>query len=167
VSKPERASWIALLVNLLVGVWYFNAVFSLPGDVNLYSPALAHLIVQLIILSIVLAIAAEVVFHVLAGQPSDKVSQDERDRLIAARAARNGYYLLAAGVFAIMARIVMAASVEQMPSYVRAWHEPGAIETLFAGPVSPLHVANLLLLAVMVAGAVVNASRVFYYRRGY
>lgn len=167
MSKQERASWIALFVNALVGVWYFSAVFSLPGDMNLHSRALVHLFVQMIILSIVFTIAAEIVFHIVAGKPSDKVSQDERDRLIAARATRNGYYVLASGVFIVMARIVMAASVEQMPAFKRAGHVPGVIETLFGGAVSPLHIANLLLLAFMLAGAFVNASRVFYYRRGY
>ena len=35
------------------------------------------------------------------------------------------------------------------------------------GAVSPLYIANLLLLAFMVSGTVVHASRIFYYRRGY
>jgi ABC-type multidrug transport system permease subunit len=167
VSKQERASWTALVVNVLIGVWYFSAIFSLPGDLNLYSRALMQLIIKMIIVSIVVAIAAEIVFHILAGQPKDKVSEDERDQVIDTRAARNGYYLLVAGVFVIITRIVMAVSVEQMPAFKRAGHTAGVIETLFATPVSPIYIANLLLLAFFAAGTAVHASRIFYYRRGY
>ena len=38
MSKQERASWVSLVVNLVVGVYYFSANFKIAGAGNVFGP---------------------------------------------------------------------------------------------------------------------------------
>lgn len=168
MSTQERTSWVALAVNLVVGVWYFTAVLGMPGEVDIYSVGMARLIIRITFIAIVLAIAAEILLRWLSDQPRDVVAADERDGLISSKAFRNAYFVLSAGVFAVIVRIVLAAGFTRIPAGTLAHGAPpGVIQTWFFHAVGPVFVAHMLLLAIMVASTAVYASRIFYYRRGY
>ena len=113
MSRQERISWVSLVVNVVIGAYYFSAIFDLAESGELYGPAMAGLIFRLIVIAIVIGIAGEIVLTVLSGRAADKVSADERDRLINARATRNGYYVLTAGVILLTSHIVLVGGMNR------------------------------------------------------
>ena len=169
MSQQERISWISLIVNLLIGYWYFERVFSLPADANLFGARMAAFAVQLIILSIFIGIACEIALRMVQRGASDgdadKNKVDERDMLIGLKASRNAYGVLAVAVVVVLAQI---AIIEMAP---RWWHRmpvpDNVLERIAIGPIAPMHIAQLLLLALTLAAITVYISRIFYYRRGY
>ena len=80
MSRQERASWITLAINLIVAIGYFSGVLGMPGEVDVYSREMARLIIRITFISIVLAIAAEILIHWLSDQPRDVIPGDERLR---------------------------------------------------------------------------------------
>ena len=167
MSKQERMSWISLAVNLVIGFYYFSAVFALAESGGFYGPAMAGLILKLIILSIALSIVAEIVLSILTGRATDKVAADERDKLISAKAMRNGYIALTIGVVVLMSHIVLVGGFDRFAAdYPITGPTIDVVRTLLK-PLPPIIIAQFLLLASMVGSTVIYASRIFYYRRGY
>ena len=169
MSKQERVSWVSLVVNVLIGYWYFSAVLRLPPGADLFGPRMAAFAVQLIILSIVISIACEVALQVAqkhtGGSDADKSSVDERDRLINLTASRNAYVVLSVAIIVLLVRVAL---VEWVQRSGRHQADPRSmLEMLSIGALAPMHIAQLLLLALTLAGITMYASRVFHYRRGY
>jgi len=168
MSQQERVSWIALVVNTLIGYWYFERVLSLPADADLFGPRMAAFAVQLIILSIFISIACEVALHIVqkgAGSDNDKKRVDERDVLINLKASRNAYGVLSVAVVIVLAQI---AILEMAPRWGHRLPNPETVlGVMGTGPLAPMHIAQLLLLALTLTGITVYASRIFHYRRGY
>lgn len=169
MSKQERVSWISLIVNLLIGYWYFERVFSLPAGADLFGPGMAAFAIRLILLSIFIGIACEVALHIVqkgAGSDADKNKTDERDVLINLKASRNAYGVLSVAVVIVLVQIALMEMATP-----RIWHRLPKPDTVFellgTGPLAPMHIAQLLLLALTLAGITVYASRIFFYRRGY
>jgi hypothetical protein len=166
MSKQERVSWVSLIVTLIVGAWYFSHVFALPADANLTGHAMTHLVMNLIAISVVLGMLSELVLRWVSLRScagTDRTPQDERDTLISLKATRNAYGVLFIGVVAVLSQIVLVQWVQ------RSAHSAPAtvLEQILTGPLTPLHVAQLLLLATMLASSTVYISRIFFYRRGY
>ena len=169
MSKQERLSWVSLVVNVLIGYWYFAAVLRLPPGADLFGSRMAAFAVQLIILSIVISIACEVALQVVqkraGGSDADKSSVDERDRLIILKASRNAYGVLSLAVVVLLVRVALVEWVQRSGRHLA---DPQSMfEVLTIGPLAPMHIAQLLLLALTLAGVTMYASRVFHYRRGY
>lgn len=169
MSQQERVSWIALIVNALIGYWYFERVFSLPAGADLFGPRMAAFAVQLIILSIVITIACEVALRVAqkaAGSGGvDKSKIDERDRLILLKAQRNAHGVLSMAIIVVLFQMAVLEWAHRFRNYNP---DPRTVfELLATGPLAPMHVAQLLLLALTLSAITVYASRVFFYRRGY
>jgi len=96
---------------------------------------------------------------------ADKSSIDERDRLITLKASRNAYGVLTAGTMLLLLRIAVVEWVQRSGRHVP---DPQSMfELLSAGPLAPMHIAQLLLLALTLAATTMYASRIFFYRRGY
>jgi hypothetical protein len=167
MSKQERVSWVSLIVTLIVGVWYFSYVFALPADANLTGHAMTHLVANLIAISVVLGMLSELVLRLVTLRScagiSDRTPQDERDTLISLKATRNAYIALFFGIIIVLMQIVLVEWVQ------RSMHSAPAtvLEQILTGPLSALHVAQLLLLAMMLASTTVYISRIYFYRRGY
>lgn len=169
MSKQERLSWVSLVTNVLIGYWYFAAVLRLPPGADLFGPRMAAFAVQLILLSIVISVACEVALHVAqrhsGGTDADRSSVDERDRLINLKASRNAYGVLSFTVALLLARVAITGWVQRSG---RHGADPQSMfEMLAVGPLAPMHIAQLLLLALTLAAITRYASRVFFYRRGY
>lgn len=113
ISYRELSNWISALALLVAGGIYFHRVF----EQVLAGVPLSHgAILGFGIVMIALLVAIEVVFHILVAgiqviillrNPDQRGDQsveavmdepmDERDRLIDAKASRNGYYVLDIG----------------------------------------------------------------------
>lgn len=173
MSKQERVSWGSLLIHLVIGYWYFSHVLRLPADADLFGPGMWAFATGLIVTAIVLAVAGEIALDLVqrhAGGGADATQADERDSLIDLKSCRNAYTVLCLAVVAVIVQIVL---LEARPRWSAA---PGGgampmpdtvFERIFTGPHSAPLLAQLLLLALTVAGLTVYASRIFYYRRGY
>lgn len=152
MSKQERASWASLIVEGFVVAYYFSRVFAMGPDADFASAEMLGLIIRVIVLAIVLGVASEIALTMLS-RNTDQVAADERDALISAKAHRNGYIALSVGVALLIGQIVLTATV------------PGTAER--GMPMTAFFTAHVLLVLMMAAGAVVYASRIFYYRRGW
>ena len=155
MSKMERTAWVSLIVEGGVALYYFSAIFAMGPDVSLHSGVMAILIGKVIMLAIILGIVMEVIMAGIIRRERDKVPQDERDSLISAKSYRNGYFVLAVGCASIIGYVVLSASGG------RAWWITEILD------LTPVYAAHLLLLSMMLSSGVINASRIFYYRRGY
>jgi hypothetical protein len=162
MSKQEKASWSLLVSNLAIGVWYFSMLFGLGTDLAAQVGAMVGLFIKLTVVSIVLAVAGEIVMYALSGNSKDTVEEDERDQLISLKARRNGYFVLVSAVILLMAAPVVTIALTlrippTAPDFATAFLQQAG---------QAVFMANLLLLALMLAEVVIQGSRVFYYRRG-
>jgi hypothetical protein len=169
MSDQERVSWVSLIVNVVIGSWYFERVFGLPADANLFGPRTAALAISLTTLAIFLAVASEVVLRIVqrrtGGNEVNATALDERDALIALKANRNAYRVLSSAIFLVLVQI---AVLEWASHYRQRMRSPDTVlELLAIGPLAPMHIVQLLLLALTLGGVTVYASRILYYRRGY
>ena len=174
MSQQERVSWLSLLTTLLIGYWYFQAVFALPADADLHGPAMARLVTKLIIMAIAIGIAGELLLrmvqHRAHAADADATPADERDALINLKATRNAHVALGLGVILVLSQIAMLEMAPRLAGrpVAGSTHVPDTLlQRLLAGPLSALHVAQLLLLALTLASITLYGSRVLYYRRGY
>ncbi len=170
MSEQERVSWVALVVNLLIGYWYFGRVFSLPASADLFGPGMAAFAIRLIIFAVSVTIVGEVVLRVVQkrtrrGEGVDATARDERDVLISLKASRNAYGVLAAAVIVVLVQIALLAWAQRF-----LWRRPEpetVLDLMVTGPLAPMHLAQLLLLALTLAAITVYASRIVYYRKGH
>jgi hypothetical protein len=168
MSNEERISWVALLVNLIVASWYFSRILQLPADADLFSPLVFAFTVKLVILAILVSIGCEILLRIVqksTGGGGDAAQRDERDALIGLKATRNAHGVLGLAVVVVLVQIAL---VEWARRYRGGQRDPQTIlELLGSGPLQGMHIAQLLLAALTVAAVTLNASRIFYYRRGY
>jgi hypothetical protein len=176
MSKQEQVSWVSLIVTLLLAIWYFGRVLALPPDVDLMSGEMARFITRLIGFAIAMQIGFVIMLRIaqqtaraVTGAPKegdDATPIDERDRLIELYAARNAHFVLCAGAIAVFVQIGLTEWVQR-----RAHHEPpqpdNLFELLLTGPLSALHVAQLLLLVLTLTSLTGYITRIVHYRRGY
>jgi hypothetical protein len=132
-SKGKAAAAAVLALLLVYGAYFWGA----PPDSASGMTVLAHMaatVVQMIIIMVVLF-----VIMAIAGRQARHVA-DERDALIAARSARNGYYALISCI----------------------WFSP----ILVLSGASTILTANILLAMLVLAELVHFGSHVFYDLRG-
>lgn len=136
MSFREKSAWISLVTTLGVYAYYF---WNLLGTQDMHDADLFGLFARCVTVLVVM----QVVFHILAAirNPRDaNAPQDERERMIALKSVNIAYYILAGGA-------VLAG---------------GGL--VFMG--QPVAMANLLLLALVLAEAVNYASQIVFFRRG-
>jgi hypothetical protein len=134
----EKIAWISLLLTVAVYGGYF-ACLSVPrGSGDWLSDSFGPL-VGATLLFVVLMIVLTVAVAVLA--PKDAAAPlDEREKLIALKAAQFAYFALSAGAFT-------------------------AIVALFAGT-DRFFVANFLFFSLIAAEIAKDAAQIVYFRRG-
>jgi len=168
MSKQEQLSWVELIVNSIIAWWYFNHVLRLPANADLFGAHLLRFGIGLVILAIIVSIACHIALKIIqkvAGGGEDAAGRDERDDLISLRAVRNAHFVLGAGLMLTVVQIALTELTQRRGGPVP---EPATILALLGtGPLAVQHVVQMLLLAVALGTFALNASRVFYYRRGY
>lgn len=165
MSDLERASWATLLVNVVVGVLCFGNILSMPAGADLMDPRATGVSGWFITAMLIMSAVLLRFVQKRTGGGADKAASDERDVQIRLRASRNAYVMLGAAVTVLLVHIVLRES---------AWGrsadgvEPRTVlQVLAGGPLQAIHVGLLLLMALWLAAVTLNASRVFFYRRGY
>lgn len=117
MSFREKSAWISLFVTLVVWGGYLLHVFVWPGD------GAGRLAMPLLIGAIVVTVVFQTVLHIAiaAHAPRDAQSPaDERDRLIALKAAQAAGFALAAGVFLVAGSIHVGARPGEMANGILA-----------------------------------------------
>lgn len=152
-STREKNLWSEFLVDVVVALYYFPKLFSIlrAGEEALTGRVMAELVTGTVILAIFVGIIVSVFLH--TEKKPEQV--DERDYLFDARGSKIAFTVLAISIALIMGNIVV---FEMMP-------EVALQRMLFA--MSPVAIANLLLVALMLSSMVKVAMQLFYYRRGY
>jgi hypothetical protein len=131
---------------------------------------MAAFAVKLITFAIIFGILSEVVLRVVqrrtrAGEGSDATARDERDVLINLKASRNAHGVLTGAIIVVLVQIALLGWGMRFFPHLP---EPDTVLGLMAtGPLAPMHLAQMLLLALTLGAITVYASRIIYYRRGY
>lgn len=148
LSYQERSALASLAAVLIVFGVYFSTVFGLLSEDQLNAiPALAVMIVAVIALVII-----EIVFQIAVTIPAGAPDADERDKLISAKAARNSGVALGAGVLTTIIAILV--------SEIRG----GIGDAMFR--LTPVVIAQILVLLIVVAQIFEYLSQLYFYRRG-
>jgi hypothetical protein len=137
MSFREKSAWISLICLALVFGVYFGTLLSSSEEANFQESGHAF------VLAVIILVTLEVVLHVLAAwrAPDARSPADERERLIALKATRVAFYVLAAGAFLASVAIVHA-------------------------PANRWLLANAVLFAIVTAEVVKFGVQVVLYRRG-
>ena len=142
----------SLLISLLAVLFAYGGYFArmLGGDVE---PTLSGMLVASIGVIIVLVLVQIGLHTVLAIIDKDEAmaQADERDLLVASRAARFSHLVLSCAVAVVIGRILIYGAIDESAQVVE---------------VSLYEVANLLLFAVVVSEVVNYATQLYFYRRG-
>ncbi len=150
-SVREKNLWVELLVSSAIALYYIPKLFWLIhyGDRALRGEAMVNLIIG----TVVVAIVAHTVLALFLHAQQKPEPLDERDRFIDQRANN----VFGSVLQACMLLVIASIAVQEMNG--RAWvHLPMML--------SPLVIANVLLVGFMVAGIVRDAMKVILYRRG-
>jgi hypothetical protein len=148
VSQYESTVWSSLIVTLAAAAYFFGKVF---GALAAGAPLEPSQVARLGLAIVVILVAVEIAFQLMVTAWCKSAPQvDERDRLIAAKATRNAYYVLVTGLFMLIGHL--------------------GLQSLFGrGPGLTLDTVTtvvLLVFVLVVAEIGQMASRIFYYRRG-
>lgn len=144
LSFQEKSTWGTLVALLVIGTLYSRAAWQLWQHEALVSEAVFGLLLGYTVLLVVVL----VVYHVLISVLSSREDDDERDRLIEWRSGNIGGLVLGFGVFTVIGHIL-----------VGGWRG----DPLFLSPVA---IANVLLLVMLVASVAEMTLKLYYYRRG-
>ena len=144
LSFQEKSAWGMLVAHAVIGALYFSSAWNLWRADQLSAPIMIKLAFGYMLVLIIAAIVYHAVVAAIDRPPDD----DERDRLIAWRAGAVGGTVLAFGMFGIIGHLVLNA--------------------LYGGVamISPIFIANALLLVVLLATLAELAAKLRFYRRG-
>jgi hypothetical protein len=152
-STREKNLWFELLVDLAVGLYYWpNAMrLMLAGDEALRGGPMAALLLNTMVAAVFFGIALTVFLH----RQEKPEPMDERDHMIMARSGLIAGRALIGSVIAVIGLVV----IQELPG-------PYTSHLTFLA-LTPLVIAHLLLVALMVWSFTSVIARLYYYRRGY
>ena len=150
LSFQEKSILGSLVITLGLFGYYFFKVF----EVFMYGTSETSLSLPFILIGVVAAVVAvEIVYHILIALASKPETEDERDKLIEAKATRISYFVLAAGCLTAVGH-----------SMISVFAEDSALDRTIQNPIMT---ANLIILAFILAEVVGFAMQLYYYRRGF
>ena len=148
-SFQEKSICGSLVVTAGLFSYYFLKVFEvLASGTSSAVYGLPFVLIGVIIAMVVV----EVVYHVLIALRSEPETEDERDRLIEARATRYSYFVLVAGCVTTVGHAMFAGFFDAA----------GQADLLH----SPIMITNFIILSFVLAEVVGFAMQLYYYRRG-
>lgn len=149
LSFQEKSILGSLVITVIVFAYYFLEVFKVfTADTSYAAASLPPLLIGVVIAIVII----EAVYHSLIALRSRPEREDERDRLIEAKATRIAYYVLVTGCVLTIGHATISAYLYQ--------DVPGRA---LAGPIIT---ANFVLFFFIVAEIVGFAMQLYYYRRG-
>ncbi len=148
ISAYESTIWSSLIITVAASLYFFAKVFgALAAGTPLDLPA----IVRLGAAVVVILVAVELAFKVaVSAWCKGELQTDERDRLIAAKSARNGYYVLIVVQFLLIGHLGMQSLFGRGP-----WLTMDAPTLL-----------TFMVFALVLAEITHFSSRIVYYRLG-
>lgn len=148
MSQLESTIWSSLIVTVAAAAFFFGKVFSaIAAGTPLEPGRVALLGLAVIFILTAIEVAFQVTVQIWCkGEPQT----DERDRLIAAKSARNAYYVLITLLFMLIGHLGLQALLGKGP-----WLTLDTTTTVV-----------MLVFALVVAEVSHYASRIVYYRRG-
>ncbi|MES2603813.1 MAG: hypothetical protein V4603_02690 [Pseudomonadota bacterium] len=149
-SIREKNLLVELLVNGLIALYYLPKLFWLlqRGDEALRGGAMVNLIIGVVMM----AIFARIVLAMFLHAKQDPEPMDERDLQI----ERRGNVLFGNVLQICVLVVICTTAAQQM-----AWGNNLPVPIL-----TPLAIANVLLVSLMMAGIAREAMMVVLYRRG-
>ncbi|GMG86558.1 hypothetical protein [Biformimicrobium ophioploci] len=150
IATREKNIWAELLVTLLAAAYYVEllaaAPVSGPEDLATYIRGLIGLVVMIVIVASVLA--------TVIALTSEAELRDERDYRIDAIANRVAYYLLIACIIGVC--VLLFSNATPVAALL------GKADGMVAGTT----VANVLILALLIASVARALVQLYLYRRG-
>jgi hypothetical protein len=147
MSFQEKRAIVSLISTTLVSALYFASVYQRYSEGLFAAGEEFRFWATAILLFIPVQVVAKVVVHVIfvvinvvATREEEPKITDELDKLIDLKATRNFYHVFMAGFLLSIAALVLS--------------------------LPPLAMFVVLTLTLVMAGAVLDLSQVYYYRRG-
>jgi len=148
-SNRELNIWGELILNIVVCFYFFNGVFQLVPGSDEYVADLAGIIIGVVLIAVVYSI---VVFGLINIITKAEV-KDEMDRIIDVRSYKMGYIAMDIFVTLIMGHIILNESM-------------GNIVSIGISEMTPILIAQLLLMTLVASSTVKSLSRLYYYKKG-
>lgn len=149
-SKREVMLAGTLFIDITVGVYYFYHWVTIGNHESLLDVNMIAIVIHVIIFS---AIAASVLSLLVYGTQNEE-AKDERDFLIEVKAYKYGFYSLTTLLGLLIGQLIADSLA------ISLWAEK-------ALNLNITEIANLLLLIIIIAWAVVATAQLLFYRRGY
>lgn len=143
----------SILGSLVITLCLFGAYFIQVFKVFTADSSGAVAVLPFTLIGIVVAVVVvEVIYHIAIALASRDEGEDERDRLIEAKATRFSYYILATGSITAAGYMLISAFLD---------HSAGdsSFQTLIAA-------ANMIIFSFILSEVVGFALQLYYYRRG-
>ena len=148
LSFQEKSILGSLVITISLFSYYFLAIF----DVLTGATSAAQL--PIVLFGVVIAmIVVEVIYHIFIALQDRRADEDERDRLIQAKATRIAYFVLVTGCMTLVGHSMFMAVYS------------GAENQLAMQ--SPLVLSSLIVCSFIVAEIVGFSMQLYYYRRGF
>ena len=148
-SNRELNIWGELILNIVVCFYFFNGVFQLVPGSDKYAADLAEIIIGVVVIAVVYSI---VVFGLINIITKAEV-KDEMDRIIDVRSYKMGYIAMDIFVTLIMCFIILNESM-------------GNVVSIGISEMTPILIAQLLLMTLVASSTVKSLSRLYYYKKG-
>ena len=150
LSFQEKSIAGSLAITCLLFGWYFSQVFEVLMSDS--SEAVASL--PLVLIGVVIAVViVEIVYHTVIALASRPEEEDERDRLIEARATRIAYFVLATGCILTIGHTLLGV-----------YFEADIGRRII---INPVMTANYILMSFILSEITGFAMQLYYYRRGF
>ena len=150
LSFREKSIAASLLLTLVLFAYYFSKVFKvLAADSSESVQNLPAVLIGVVVMMVVV----EAVFHTviaIAARGNDR--DDERDRLIEAKATRIAYFVLVAGCVTTIGHATLSGLFPERVA-------PSVLA-------NPIMTANLVLFSFILAEITGFTMQLVYYRRG-
>ena len=137
-----------LILNIVVCFYFFNGVFQLMPGSDEYAADLAGIIIGVVVIAVVYSI---VVFG-LINTITKEEAKDEMDRIIDVRSDKMGYIAMSVFVTSIMCFIILTES-------------RGSVASIGISEMTPIFIAQLLLMTLVASSTVKSLSRLYHYRK--
>lgn len=147
-SNRELNIWGELVLNILVSLYYFPAVFLLEPGSNEYVEEFAWIVLKIVIFAVTYSI---IVFSTISILTKEE-KKDERDREFDIRGAWAGYNVLDISVAVVLVLIIVGEMA-------------GDTSSISVIQMSPIFIAQLLMLVLVVSSMVKSLAKLYYYRK--
>ena len=148
-SNRELNIWSELILNFVVCFYFFNGVFQLVPGSDEYVADLAGIIIGVVLIAVVYSIVVFGLINII----TKAEAKDEMDRIIDVRSYKMGYIVMDIFVTLIMCFIILNESM-------------GDIVSIGISEMTPILIAQLLLMTLVASSTVKSLSRLYYYKKG-